>query len=58
MFLGAMDDFTLQILCVASIISIIVGVITGKHPELDWIEGFAIMIAVFISSGLTTLNDY
>jgi len=53
-----MDDFTLQIFCVASVISIIVGSVTGEHPELDWIEGFAIMIAVFISSGLTTLNDY
>jgi len=53
-----MDDFTLQILCVASVISIIVGSVTGEHPELDWIEGFAIMIAVIISSGLTTLNDY
>lgn len=63
-FLGAMDDFTLKILLVAAIVSIsnilseVVEVLTSDHPEIAWIEGFAILVAIFLSSGITTLNDY
>jgi len=53
-----MDDFTLKILLVASIVSIIVEMITSDHKEHAWIEGFAIFVACIISSGITTINDY
>jgi hypothetical protein len=36
----------------------VVGAVTSNHPEIAWIEGLAILIAVFLSSGLTTVNDY
>jgi len=58
--MDAMEDFTLRILMVASIISIIVEVATATpdHINTAWIDGFAIMTVVIISSGITTLNDY
>jgi len=28
------------------------------HRDIAWIEGFAILMAVLISSGITTTNDY
>jgi hypothetical protein len=38
---------------------IVVAMITEvDHRETAWIEGFAILVAVFISSFITTLNDY
>jgi len=57
-FLGALDDFTLKILLVAAVVSIIVETITSDHKDIAWIEGFAILVAVFLSSGITTINDY
>ena len=63
-----MDDMTLKILVVASIVSIskflfyfkVVEMLTAdeSHRSTAWIEGFAIMVAVGISSGITTINDY
>jgi magnesium-transporting ATPase (P-type) len=66
LFIEACDDFTLKILIVAAIISIskiinmeVVAMITEvDHRETAWIEGFAILVAVFISSFITTLNNY
>ena len=56
----AADDFTLKILLVASIISIIVNVATAEEDErsIAWIDGFAILVAVFIVTFVTALNDY
>lgn len=54
--LEALDDATLKILIVAAIVSIIVESI--QHPTTGWIEGVAIVCAVAISSGITTVNDY
>jgi len=47
-------------LIVAAIVSIIVEVVTAHDEEksVAWIEGFAILVAVFISSGITTANNY
>lgn len=47
----------------AAIVSIIVEVVysAAEHPEnlkTSWIEGFAIICAVLLSSGITTINDY
>ena len=29
-----------------------------EHRSIAWIEGFAIMMAVMISAGITTINDF
>lgn len=36
----------------------VVETITSDHKELAWIEGFAILVAVLISSLITTVNNY
>jgi len=59
--LGALDDFTLKILMVAAVVSITVAVATGwntEHRDTSWIEGFAIIIAILLSSLVTSINDY
>lgn len=59
MFLAALDDFTLKILIVAAIVSIIIEVATAESSErhLAWIDGFAILIAVLVCSLVTAVND-
>jgi len=56
--LQALDDFTLKILIVAAIVSIVVEMLTSDHPETAWIEGVAIIVAVALSAGITTINDF
>jgi Ca2+-transporting ATPase len=61
-----MNDLMLKVLIVCAFISIIVSMIFEKdHREtgnrliiLAWIEGFAILVAVFIVSGVGSWNDY
>lgn len=57
-FMEAMEDLTLRILCVAAVISIVVEMIHNPRKDLAWIEGAAIIIAILLSSGITTINDY
>ena len=57
---SALGDFTLQILIVCAIISIIVEVSIAENSEIRsiaWIDGFAILIAVFICSTVQAFND-
>lgn len=44
----------------AAVVSIVVEVVVADDDKknLAWIEGFAILMAVAISSGITTVNDY
>jgi hypothetical protein len=30
----------------------------AENKSIAWIEGFAIIVAVLLSSGITTINDY
>lgn len=60
----AFSDHTIQLLCVAAVIAIIIGM-TTKDPdtneykrEKNWIEGFAIVVSVIIVVLVTTINDY
>ena len=53
----ALQDTTLVILIIAAIVSIILGVIL-ENPEIGWIEGFAILVAVFLVSMISAGNDY
>lgn len=57
--MGTLEDFTLRILIVASFVSIGISVGTEEdHRETAWIEGFAIFMAVVISSLVQSGNDY
>ena len=48
----ALEDFTLRVLVASSILSIVIEVSTAEsdHRKTSWIEGFAILMAVVISS--------
>jgi magnesium-transporting ATPase (P-type) len=56
-FVGCFEDLTLQILCVAAVVSLIIGISTEGLAK-GWIEGAAIMVAVIIVVTITTVNDY
>lgn len=56
--LDAMKDFTMILLLVLGVLSLIIGATVGNHPEHDWIDGFAIIIAVIIVVLVTATNDY
>lgn len=43
---------------VAAVVSIVIEMATSDHKEIAWIEGVAILIAIALSSGITTINDY
>eukprot|EP00607_Mallomonas_marina_P009535 CAMPEP_0182418478 /NCGR_PEP_ID=MMETSP1167-20130531/2892_1 /TAXON_ID=2988 /ORGANISM="Mallomonas Sp, Strain CCMP3275" /LENGTH=1094 /DNA_ID=CAMNT_0024592699 /DNA_START=178 /DNA_END=3462 /DNA_ORIENTATION=+ len=55
-FIGSFNDFTLMILIFASIVSIAIE--TWQYPETGWIEGCAILMAVFLVGMVTATNDY
>jgi hypothetical protein len=66
---NALEDFTLRVLLVASIVSIgneyysiikaiEVGTAEESHRNTAWIEGFAIFLAVFVCSNVAASNDY
>lgn len=56
----ALQDFTLRILVLASIFSIVIEMSTADdaHRSLAWIEGFAIMVAVIVCASVAAINDY
>lgn len=60
LFCEALDDFILKILLVAALLSI--GLEVGMAPDderkLAWLEGFAILVAVFVCSMVTAVNNY
>lgn len=60
LFIGCFSDEVLLILIAAATVSIIIGSIpaVSDHPDTGWIDGFAILIAVFIVAGVTATNDY
>jgi len=55
---NSLEDFTLRVLLVASMISIVANTIVEKdHRSTAWIEGFAIFVAVVVCSCVTAVND-
>ena len=55
----ALEDFTLKILIVVSLVSIIINLIVGNQDrKIAWIEGFTVLVAVLISSFVQALNDF
>lgn len=60
MLWNALEDFTMRVLLIASIASIVIEVATADndHRHLAWIEGFAIFIAVLVCTNVAAMNDY
>jgi P-type Ca2+ transporter type 2B len=59
LFMEALDDLMLKILIVCAFISIIINMIfEEEHRAIAWIEGGAILLAVFVVSSVTAWNDY
>jgi len=56
LFVDTFDDATLQILIVAAIVSLIIGIY--DNPSTGYVEGCAILAACLIVSVVTALNDY
>jgi calcium-translocating P-type ATPase len=56
LFVDTFDDATLQILIVAAIVSLIIGIY--DDPATGYVEGMAILAACLIVSVVTALNDY
>ncbi|KAN0045447.1 hypothetical protein ACTA71_005825 [Dictyostelium dimigraforme] len=58
--LDALSDHILILLIVAAVVSIVLGSIsyTSDHPETGWIDGVAILVAVILVVGITSLNDF
>ncbi|PHJ22838.1 calcium-translocating p-type pmca-type protein, partial [Cystoisospora suis] len=54
----AASDFTLRILTLCGLISMVLGVTLGDQPEVEWIEGFAIWVAVLVVIAVTATNDW
>ena len=50
----------MKILIVAALVSIIIETSTAEesHRSTAWIEGFAILIAVFVCSLVSAINDF
>jgi len=60
LFLDALQDTTIIILCIAAIISLILGIALPPPGEeaTAWVEGFAILVAVFIVASVTATNNF
>lgn len=56
LFFEAFSDFTIMILICAAVVSLAIGI--WEEPHEGWIEGTAILIAVFIVANVTAGNDY
>ena len=56
--IDALEDFMLRVLLVSGVISIILETISKpEERSIIWIEGFAIIFAVFIVTLVTAIND-
>jgi P-type Ca2+ transporter type 2C len=56
LLLEALSDTTLLILLAAAAVSFGIGY--WEDPEIGWVEGAAIFIAVFLVSNISAMNDY
>lgn len=54
----AFQDLTIMILTASGIISVVLAVTVGDHPDTGWIEGACIIFAVFVVTFVTAINDY
>ena len=52
------QDKTLVILMIAAVVSIVLGLTVEEEKDIAWIEGFAILCAVFLVVIVTAVNDW
>ena len=57
-FFIALQDFVLQILLVAAVLDLTVDLLFQEENDLAWIDGVAIISAVFIVAFVTAWNDF
>lgn len=59
-FIAAMDDFMLKILICCAFLSITIDMsfADAEHRKMAWVEGTAILIAVFVVSSVGAYNDW
>ena len=57
---ASLDDFTLKILLASAVISIVLSTSTAdaEDRKIAWIDGFGILLAVFICVTVSSVNDY
>lgn len=56
LFIESFDDTTVQILMVAAVVSLVIGIY--EDPSTGYVEGVAILVAVLIVAVVTACNDY
>ncbi|OEH76738.1 putative Ca2+-ATPase [Cyclospora cayetanensis] len=56
--LDAASDSTLQILMVCGFVSIVLSQLFGENPQVEWMEGAAIWVAVLVVVVVTAGNDW
>ncbi|KAG7393121.1 hypothetical protein PHYPSEUDO_012457 [Phytophthora pseudosyringae] len=54
----AFQDVTIIVLTVSGILSVILAITVGDHPDTGWIEGACIIFAVLVVTMVTAINDY
>jgi Ca2+ transporting ATPase len=54
----AFQDVTIIVLTTSGILSVILAITVGDHPDTGWIEGACIIFAVLIVTFVTAINDY
>lgn len=54
----AFQDITIMVLTGSGVLSIILSIFVGDHPETGWIEGACIIFAVLVVTIVTAINDY
>ncbi|GMF19701.1 unnamed protein product [Phytophthora fragariaefolia] len=54
----AFQDITIIVLTISGVLSVILAVTVGDHPDTGWIEGACIIFAVLVVTMVTAINDY
>jgi calcium-translocating P-type ATPase len=56
----SLKDLMIRILIVAAIVQIILGVIPGvaEDPKTEWVEGFSIIVAIFVVVSVGSITNY
>ncbi|RLN98093.1 hypothetical protein BBJ28_00020692 [Nothophytophthora sp. Chile5] len=54
----AFQDITMIILTISGVFSIILSSTVGDHKSTGWVEGACILLAVFVVTIVTAVNDY
>jgi calcium-translocating P-type ATPase len=58
LFFEALSDFTMIVLTISAILSIVLDSTLSEHKETGWVSGAAILFAVFLVGSVTALNNW